>query len=229
MYRGDFSAADVKNYYSSNNVGYSPIPQVPINMFLSASIVKSDSPNYSVEEGELSFNSIEFADGTKFKVHYPEPIIRISEINSFDETDNFIITAFKIETVNGVTTFKKLKFPMQNKLIVDDLLVGEPESPIASDAMLFAGMEEEEEADANALDRIEFLDTQDRSHEKLNYYLDVIYDREISDTDICKTIGELEIRNIFLDEKLPCPEDMEEFDINIYDSDVEDVDIEDCE
>jgi len=225
MYRGEFSEVDIKNYYSSNNVDFSPIPQIPINMFLSSSIIKSESNLYTEGADDMGMNSAEFPDGSKFKIAVPEPIIRIYEENSFDEIDNFIITAFKIETVNDVTIFKKLTFPNKEKLIVDDLLVGDLPPP-PSDAELFDDFPHDDPAGMG--DNGGML-TPYRYESSLSYYLDVIYDKEIPNQDICSTIGELEIRNIFLDEKLGCPDAMDEFDFDIYASNVTDADIEDCE
>ena len=38
----------------------------------------------------------------------------------------------------------------------------------------------------------------------LEYYLDIYADREISDEELCEIVGKLEIKNIYLDEKLDC-------------------------
>ena len=38
----------------------------------------------------------------------------------------------------------------------------------------------------------------------LEYYINIVTDRLIPNKDLCDTVGELEIKNIYLDEKLDC-------------------------
>ena len=61
------------------------------------------------------------------------------------------------------------------------------------------------------------------------YYFEILVDKEIAESDYCDTIGDLPIRNIYLDEEIICPDQQEDLSINIYQTDVTSEDLEDCD
>ena len=64
---------------------------------------------------------------------------------------------------------------------------------------------------------------------ELSYFLSFNIDKEISEADICSTIGDLKIRNIYLDEKIKCPDYEQDQRVDIYSSRVRPEDLEDCD
>lgn len=62
------------------------------------------------------------------------------------------------------------------------------------------------------------------------YFFELLFDKEIAESDYCETIGDLPIRNIYLDEEIICPDQQEDVDpINVYISQVTPEDLEDCD
>ena len=83
------------------------------------------------------------------------------------------------EELNGETIYNKLKRLPVRDYIKNDLL----ELPIQN--LTYENYEE--------------LDP-----EYLEYYINIVPDRLIPNEDLCETVGELEVKNIYLDEKLDC-------------------------
>ncbi len=61
----------------------------------------------------------------------------------------------------------------------------------------------------------------------VEYYFDVLFDREIPDEDICEGIRNLKSQNIYLNYDIKCP-DREPSDIDIYGSEITPDDLEEC-
>ena len=61
------------------------------------------------------------------------------------------------------------------------------------------------------------------------YYFEILVDKEIAESDYCATIGDLPIRNIYLDDEIICPDQEVVLSINIYQSQVRPEDLEDCD
>ena len=137
-----------------------------------------------------------------------DPLLRIRETNAFDEKDNFHITAYKVFRQNAVGAqatgsliYEKMKFELKEKMIMNDLYVGQQE-----------------------------VERDDNTPNDIPYFFDVLVDKEIAESDYCDTIGDLEIRNIYLDNEIICPD--QQLDIpplNIYTSQVRPEDLEDCD
>ena len=68
----------------------------------------------------------------------------------------------------------------------------------------------------------------DPTPEHIEYYLDILVDKEIPEEDICIGIKNLKTKDIFLDEEIKCP-DRDDMEVNIYGTRVTPQDIEDCE
>jgi|5B_taG_2_1085324.scaffolds.fasta_scaffold08411_2 hypothetical protein len=220
LYKSKFVESAIKTSYTSKNVGSVPIPQLPINFYLSSSIQKgegefSEFAPFAYDESASSYiDSQTFADGTYFVVKVEDPLIKINELNAFDETDKLIMSAFKVNRMtDGTITYKRLKFDRTIPLIKNDVLLDEDSIPEEIDFEL-----EQEETEYTP--------------EYINYYLSFIFDKQIPDELICNTIGDLEIRNIYLDEKIDCPDvedDIDDFDIYTSRVRLGDLDDEACD
>ena len=207
LFRSNFVTSSMSKTYNSNNAIGSPIPQLPINVKLSSSLNQEQAFGVPVSDAGINtIRSSEFPDGTSFTMKFEEPLLRIKEINGFDETENFIMTAYKVFNHNGTLVYSRLKFPHQKKKIVNDILLDDKEgefdfnNPLTSDAL--------------------------PPTDRIDYYLDFIFDKQIPDSTICATVGDLEIRNIFLDEKIECPDVAEDIPFDIYASRVTADDLE---
>ena len=131
-----------------------------------------------------------------------DPLLRIKETNAFDEKDNFHITAFKVfKEIGGPLIYEKMKFGLKEKAIMNDLYVGQQE-----------------------------IERDDNTPNDIPYFFEILADKEIAESDYCDTIGDLEIRNIYLDNEVICPDQQQDLDpINIYTSQVRPEDLEDCD
>ena len=98
--------------------------------------------------------------------------------------------------------YHKMDFEKRNNLIMNDMYVGE--------------VEQQELIDPETTD--------------IPYFFDVLVDKEIAESDYCATVGEIQIRNIYLDEEVICPDlEGEVGPINIYSTNVNPDDLEDCD
>jgi hypothetical protein len=68
---------------------------------------------------------------------------------------------------------------------------------------------------------------EDLTTDYVEYYMDILVDKEIPEEDICKGLRRLKAKDIFLDLEVECP-DREDIDVNIYGSRVRPEDLEDC-
>ncbi len=203
--------SSILNYYSSSS-GRAQIPQIPINMFASASVFKDiDS---EIFDSEL-FTS--YSDGSGYALNYVDPIIRLREFNGFDEKDNFSITAYKVETgtMVGSWVYTRLKMESEIKKIVEGMLVVTDEASILDEDF-------GEEGDS-------LTETLDSDSDFLSFYIDLTMDRMIPDEEICKRVQDYEIENIFLDDEIICPDPEFSDNYDIYGTFVDDSDLEDCD
>ena len=130
-----------------------------------------------------------------------DPLLRIRETNAFDEKDNFHITAFKVfKETGGPLIYEKMKFGLKEKMIMNDLYVGEQE-----------------------------IERDDNTPNDIPYFFEILVDKEIAESDYCDTIGDLQIRNIYLDDEIICPDQQQDGPLNIYTSQVSPEDLEDCD
>ena len=68
------------------------------------------------------------------------------------------------------------------------------------------------------------------SPDDISYYFEVLIDKEIAESDYCATIGNLKVKNIYLDDEIICPDQQQDLpNINIYASQVSPDDLEDCD
>jgi len=66
--------------------------------------------------------------------------------------------------------------------------------------------------------------------EYCEYFFSIVEDKNISEEDYCATVGSLEVKNIYLDENLPCPDnETKNIAYNPYFSKITEEDIEECD
>lgn len=215
LYGGEFVVNDIKTYYSSVNIDGVPIPQIPINMYISSSYIKNYESVYT-DSHTHEVDDLPYNDGSGFQIKFVNPIMRIAEEGGFDEKDNYSMTAFKVNSSSAGISYTKLKFPPKQFTIKNDILVDNK----ATDEILF-----DNHFDLQA----DNPDGPVLNPEFLSYYLTILRDREIDDNEICNRVQDYEIENIFLDDEILCPDIMDDEIVNIYGSSVEEGDLEDCD
>ena len=144
------------------------------------------------------FRSKIFADGTYIDIEFEKMIVQLLEDNGFNLTDSFEIEAFKQDQVNA-TQYDQLKFLPKQRKVVDGFLLDE-----------------------------EQISTIEPTPEYVEYYFDLLVDKEIAIADICEGVSELKSKDIFVDIDFECP-DLQGQDVNIYTSRINPSDIEVCD
>ena len=187
-------------FYASANIQTASIPQIDLE--IEYEIQTTDSL-LDVVSNNFDIQVVgPFQDGSRLMVKKQDPLLRIKETNAFDEKDNFHITAFKVfKEIGGPLIYEKMKFGLKEKAIMNDLYVGQQE-----------------------------IERDDNTPNDIPYFFEILADKEIAESDYCDTIGDLEIRNIYLDNEVICPDQQQDLDpINIYTSQVRPEDLEDCD
>ena len=219
MFMSTFIPGEMTETLTTNSVANAPIPQLPVNFYLSGSIMnnlidpKDDVPEFGEDLLNEYLATEVFEDDTYIKLNWQNPMIRIKELNSFDEKENFVLTAYKVENKNNTLVYTRLTVPNRKKRIVNNILLDENYQEFGINA-------------GYGLDDPRPGDTSQPS--SISYFLDFLFDREIPDELICDSIGELKIKNIFLDERVRCPDVDVDEDLDIYSSRVTEDDLEDC-
>ena len=203
-FRGKISGSTSK-FYSSENIQTSSIPQIDLEVEYEA-IVTNSFLNVVAQDFEIEPIG-PFEDGSRIIIKSQRPLIRIKETNSFDEKENFHITAYRVfkqpaaVQTSGSLIYEKMKFDLQSQRILSDLYVGENESQSFPEY----------------------------TPNDVSYYFQILTDKDIAESDYCEAIGDLQIKNIYLDEEVICPDQAENLEINIYQSQVDPDDLEDCD
>ena len=203
---GELSGSTNK-FYSSANIQTSSIAQINLKVQYEALMTNSFLDVISYQDDVTTIGP--FADGSRIMIKKQDPLLRIKQSNSFDEKENFHITAFKVYREPGVADgrllYEKMNFRKRHSNIVSNMYVAPEE--------------------AEEIEPIEDLLLSDR---EIPYYFDVRVDKEIAEEDYCKTIGELKIKNIYLDHEIICPDQLGG-PLNVYTSPVTTDDLEDCD
>jgi len=198
-FRGKLSGSTTK-FYASSNIQTSSIPQIDLE--LSYELQATNSP-LDVNSNNQDIQSIgPFDDGSRLLVIKQDPLIRVKESNSFDEKENFHLTAYRVfkQDGSGSLVYEKMNFDLKQKRIMSDIYVGE-----------------------------KTIEKDEYTPNDVPYYFEILVDKEIAESDYCDTIGDLPIRNIYLDDEIICPDQQEDLSINIYQTDVTSEDLEDCD
>ena len=193
-------SGSTSKFYASPNIQTASIPQIDLEVEYE---IQTTDSLLDVMSNDLDIQVIgPFQDGSRLMIKKQDPLLRIRETNAFDEKDNFHITAYKVfKETGGPLIYEKMKFALKQKNIMNDLYVGSQE--------------------------IEF---DDNTPNDIPYFFDILVDKEIAESDYCDTIGDLKIRNIYLDDEIICPDQQLDIDpLNIYTSQVRPEDLEDCD
>jgi len=204
LFRGKLTsstALPLGKFLESTNTQNLNIPQINIEVAYSFKIDTSDNVS-SLSYSDGTYFSSPYADGSLYVVTPNNPIIRFKQENSLDHKENFEISAFLIESssVSGQQFYKPLNFMHKPKKIQNGLLV--------------------DERDQGQLEI---------TPDYVEYYFDLNVDKDIPQEDICSTIGDLKVRNIYLDESLKCPDVETDVQFDIYSTRVGFDDVEDCD
>lgn len=203
-FRGHIDSAD--KFYSSPSIQTASIPQIDIVISYSASVYQGI---FQPAQNEIDqhYQSNPLQDGSRIVIKKQDPLIRITETNAFDEKENFHITAYKVEQIDGTgpLVYRKMNFDKATQRISSDLYVGEQDN----------------------------LEIPDGTPDDISYYFEILVDKEIAESDYCATIGDLKVKNIYLDNEIICPDQQDDSDLlsglNIYASRVRPEDLEDCD
>ena len=200
-------------YFNSDSSADVNIPQIEIQVAYSASITNSGVNNQF--DTTTDYQSDLFDSGEIYNISPEIPIIEILEKNGIDEKENFSVSVFKVfkdltpalpfQTVVNNTEYTKMRLEKQQKEIVDGMLVEEEE--------LFLNQS------VSLIDETE-----------LKHYFNLTYDYNILDSEFCRQIGNIPVKNIYLDKKIKCPDlDLPEEEFSIYSTSVLPSDLEDCD
>ena len=205
-FRGKLSGSTTK-FYASANIQTASIPQIDLEIEYK---VETTDSLLDIISNNFDIQTVgPFEDGSRLIIRKQDPLLRIKETNAFDEKDNFHITAYRVfrqnaigEQPTGSIIYEKMKFGLKEKMIMNDLYVGEQE-----------------------------IERDENTPNDIPYFFEILVDKEIAESDYCATIGDLKIKNIYLDEQIICPDQQGAGvgPLNIYTSQVNPEDLEDCE
>jgi hypothetical protein len=180
--------------------GDQQVAQVDVNFDYTLSVKNQNKETNTtgVSFVKPEFKSKIFDDGTYVNVEFEKMIVQLLEDNGFNLTDSFEVEVFKRDE-KDTSVYDQLKFLPKQRRIVDDILLDEEQlSSIAT------------------------------TPEYVEYYFDLLVDKEIAIADICEGVTELKARDIFVDIDIECP-DLQGKDVNIYTSRITPSDIEVCD
>ena len=208
------TAFDVKSYdspitnalkfYNSDSSVDVNIPQVEITIAYSASIINTGITNQF--DTNTDYQSDLFTNGEAYNIKPQIPIIEILEKNGMDEKENFYVTVYKVFDPTSNTNdieYTKLKMEKQTTEIEDGNLI------------------EYEEMFLNQI-----MSPIDPS--RVSYYFNMIYDYAIPEQEFCRQIGNIPVKNIYLDKEIKCP-DVQQQEYSPYTNSILPEDLEDCD
>lgn len=203
LFRGELTSSDefpMSKFLNSKNTKNLNIPQINVEVAYQFKIDSAENVSGKTYNDGTYFSS-PYSDGNLYVITPSDPIIRLKQENALDHRENYEITAFIIESGSGGQFYKPLNFIHRPKRIQNGMLIDEVE---ADD---------------------DFVPTPDY----VEYYFDINVDSQIPEADLCATVGELPIRNIYLDEKINCPDVSTSTKFNVYSTRVGFEDVEDCD
>lgn len=179
------------------------IPQVDIDFNINATI-KNELNESSLNK---SFTSIVYPDGRYIELSFTPKVVHMKEFNSFYEKENFDMEIFSV-SADG-KTLSKLKMQDGFSSVKNNMLISDNDNSIGP-------------GDSG------FYEDNQGQEEFVQHFFIVDIDNEIPNDLLCKTVGQLEIVNQFLDEEIICPDQRtDRFDI--YATRVSPTDLEDCD
>jgi hypothetical protein len=204
LFRGKLTSSTdlpLSKFLESTNTQNLNIPQINVEVAYDFKVETTDAvADLSYDDG--TYFSSPYADGNLYVITPNNPIIRFKQENALDHRENFEIAAFLIESGSSSGQYyKPLNFVHRPKKVQNGLLV-----------------DDEDQADQTEI-----------TPDYVEFYFDLNVDKDIPQEDICATIGDLQVRNIYLDEQLKCPDTEVGAQFNIYSTRVGFDDIEDCD
>jgi len=201
------------NFLTSSIVINMPVPQVEIDIiaYMSTSSVLQDSRDNYLHTSEVSENG-------KFVIlDIENPLLYIKELESFYEKDNFEVEVYHIEddTIANQQQIEKL-VPLLFDKSFSSIVNG-----IYHEQMPY------ENSEVKQADWEVGIPSLIESHQ-VEYYFDLHFDSGISREEVCRALGELPVKNQFLDKELKCP-DQRTDSFDLYSTRVSPEDIEDCD
>jgi len=197
---GEFDSMNLT--LTGSTTAVQPIPQ--LEMTLEYTMSAGNQNKLEISSNGLLFDrdlpSIVKPDGSFLDIKEEQVLLNIFERNGFFHKDSYEVEVYLYEP-DEVNLNRKLKFFNQDEQLKNNMLVGEPDTS--------ADVPEE------------------LSNDFVEYYMDILVDKEIPQEDVCSGIRRLKAKEIFLDLDYDCP-DRDELDVNIYGSRVKLEDLEDC-
>jgi hypothetical protein len=187
------------SYISSSSSSMYNVPQIECELNFTMSLGRTGVDEYI----NKNYISSEIADDNTFlKIKEEELLLHLLEKNGFSYKDSLSIEVYKYD-YNEATAFRKINFLFNKDLIENNILNDNPTS--------------------------EGFEFQNIDNENLvaNYFL-ITKDRDIPNSVLCQGIQKLKDKNIYLGLDIIC-EDIQEGEVNIYQTNITDDDIEDCE
>ena len=148
-----------------------------------------------------------FTNGEAYNIKPQIPIIEILEKNGMDEKENFYVSVYKVFNPTSNTNdieYTKLKMEKQTTEIEDGNLI------------------EYEEMFLNQI--ISPIDPS-----RVSYYFNMIYDYAIPEQEFCRQIGDIPVKNIYLDKEIKCPDLQQQQEYSPYTNSILPTDLEDCD
>lgn len=190
------------NALSGSSEATQPIPQLEFD--LNYTMSAGNAAELEISNQGLLFNrnlpTAIKTDGSFVDIVPEQVLLNIFERNGFFHKDSYEIEVYLYEQ-DETQIDRKLKFYEQDRQIVNNMLIGEPD--ISADI------------------------PEDLTNEFVEYYIDINVDKEIPQEDICEGLRRLKAKDIFLDIEVECP-DRDDLNVNIYGSRITDEDLEDC-
>jgi hypothetical protein len=179
-----------------------PIPQLEMTLEYTMSV--GNQNKLEISNSGLLFSrelpSLIKPDGSFVDIIEEQILLNVFERNGFFHKDSYEIEVYLYEQ-DEIEIDRKLKFYQQDRQIKNNMLMEQPD--FSADV------------------------PEDLTTDYVEYYMDILVDKEIPEEDICKGLRRLKAKDIFLDLEVECP-DREDIDVNIYGSRVRPEDLEDC-
>jgi hypothetical protein len=143
---------------------------------------------------------------------YPEiPLARFKSEGELDFKERYTITSYRVEKYPDSVRYEQMKFSKDRSVIVNDLLI------------------DDFNKESDPLEE-QYLESIKNNKDFVDNYFKLNKDSDIPIEDICSTVGSLEVKNIYLDEYLPCPDKVQEnIQFNPYSTQITKEDVKDCE
>ena len=206
LFNGTIQSA-AKFLENEEQVNTRHIPQINIDVEYKVLLTTYDEAPSSPDPFNYKTEYVSEQFDQNIIVVTPEiPLIRISSDGEIDNKHVYDIECYKVSSGSSGETYNQLKFIPQTEKIINGMLI-------------------DDETNMS----MQMLETDvDSSYSE--YYFTIETDRDIPDEDYCSTLGSLEVKNIYLDENIRCPDQSQKnISYNPYFSKVTEKDIEECD